>query len=247
MFSFRYRFYPKSEDAKGFFDYALSWYLSALSSNGQLLGEWNLAHTGGALELACIAPEEDSLYPKYHSIPASEAYDKVLARSGRKPMFELSGPEAILSGTCKCTDSSSLILFTTCIHTEPPVICADCGLHVPLYKLPKYKDDADYTSILDWVAACKACDELFLQSGSMERFGWKQLAEHDSDLTNRGTDICKDLSAKLGKPFYYAVRSRPDKRVRNCPSCKAIWEIKDQGLSSFNLKCEACGLVSIGS
>ena len=247
MFSFRCKFYPNNGDAKEFFDYALSWYLSALSSNGQILGDWNLAHKSDALELACIAPEEDSLDVKHNSVPASDAYEKVLARSERKPEYELAGSETILSGTCKCPDSSSLILFTTCIHTEPPVLCADCGLHMPLYKLPRYKDDIDYTSILDWTSACRACDELFLQSGAMERFGWKQLAEHDSDLTVRGLDICKDLSAKLGKPVLYAIRTRPDKRVRNCPSCKSPWEIKDTGLSSFNLKCEACGLASIGS
>lgn len=247
MFSFRYRFYPKNKDPKNFFDYALSWYFSALSSNGQILGEWNLSERDTGLELACISPEQDSLDSKYNSIPVSEAYDKVLERSEREPEYSIAGHETILSGTCQCPDSSSLILFTTCIHTEPPVLCADCGLHVPLYKLPKYKDDIDYTSILDWTAACRACDELFLQSGAMERFGWKQLAEHDSDLTKRGMDICKDLSAKLGKPFFYAIRTRPDKRVRNCPCCKSNWELKDPGMSSFNLKCENCGLVSIGS
>lgn len=245
MYSFKLTFYPRNGDVNDYYSSAVSTYLAALCGNGQILSDWNTACVDDHFETTFIAPEETSLSFDYYNVYVAEAYEKLLARSQREPHSELIGSQADLEQACQCESSSSYILCAGYIHPEPPVICGDCGKHVPLYRLPYYKDEKEYRTLLSWECRYKACDGLYMHSGVGERFGWRQISYVNSKLTLEGLDICREMSDKIHKPFYYYLISKIDHCPEKCPSCGFDWLLKRTMPSGFRAKCDNCKLVSI--
>lgn len=246
MYSFKYSFYPTGEDIDGYYSGELSFYLAALNTNGQMLGDWNIAQVGDVLEIACIAPDKDSLSQKRFNDYARAAYDRLMAQSSMAPEAVLVGPTVGLDETCHCASPSSYVLHTTFLNVEPPVVCGDCGGRVPLYRLPFYKDEKEYWTIQDWERTYKACDMLSVgDSGIGERFAAKEMANPASKLTVLGLEICKDMSSKLGKPFHYFLRTSVERLAKSCPACKTDWRVEEPLGGLFDLKCEACGFVAM--
>lgn len=244
MYSVKYRFYPKG-DVEDYFDGPLSSFLVALKKNGQILGSWNLAEVDDHLELICITPEAESLDRQVYSECVAEEYEKLLKASEREPDYEAVGPAVGLGDTCDCADPSSYILFTTFLQVAPPVLCGDCGGQVPLYRLPFISDEVEHNSILTWEGNFKACDQLYVCSkGAKEDFGFKQVHNFKSELSQDGIVLCRKLSDATGKPFYYFLVGNLDKNPKKCPSCGENWCLDEPIFGWIENKCDRCRLVS---
>lgn len=244
MFLVSYRFYPK-DGTEAYFDGPLSSFLAALSQNGQLIGEWNLVERDGCIEYIGQIPEETALDSCHHDGFATAAYDILLENSEREPTQQILGPALDESSPCTCASPGSYILFTTLIQVAPPVLCGDCGGHVPLYRLPRLGGEGNWYRVLGWEATYKACDQLYMGSGIGERFGIRQTRNPRSELSAEGRGICRELAAKVGAPVYYFLNSGMRSFGKRCPDCGSDWDAERNVANRFNLVCDRCSLVSM--
>ncbi|HEY3493654.1 MAG TPA: DUF2310 family Zn-ribbon-containing protein [Polyangiaceae bacterium] len=221
-------------------DLLTSWY-----KNGQIVDAcWLLADRGHYLEAVVRIAEPVSLEPSHHNVYSQAVLDKLLPVV---PRVALLGPEPNSSRTCICPASSALVLFTHYLSPEPPVRCLDCFGPVPLYRLP-HVHDQEHSVLLQWAADYRACDTLQMHCTTGERFGERQLGEHDSSLARNGRALCAELEFASGTAVYYYLhkmrsRGRASELERRCPACDAPW-LLERPLHGFDFRCEPCRLVS---
>lgn len=244
MYSVRYTFYPRAQDVESFYGHALSGFLADLFRNGQILRGWAVAQLDDGVEVSCAVPETDSLSPRHYGVGVGASFEKLLQSCSRRPDYRLVGRNVEAGNACECVSSSSYILFTTFVQTEPPVICGDCGDHVPLYRLPCFGTDQDHGAVLRWERIYQACDALYMESSVGEQFGLRQIRSPKSSLSVEGMEICRDLSTKTGKPFYYYLWTSPERPRNTCPSCGAKWHYGEPIACWMYRRCDVCGLVS---
>lgn len=243
MQSFRYRFFPAEGDE---FEHSLWFFLGSLARNGQTIGDELVVRLGDEVECRGACPESDSLDPERHNEYAADAYRKVVAASRREPEYSIVGSLLGSGYVCGCEAPTSYALFTTFVDNDPPVTCGDCGGHVPLYRLPFPAQGKDYGPIVSWQSAYQACDRLYMESGVGERFGLRQMRDPRSPLSQEGLEICRDISAETGKPFYYYLWTSPDRPAKRCPGCGGEWREVEDFAGRFDRICEPCGLVAFG-
>lgn len=254
MYSFELNFFPdpvfQDETAQGFDEHFYR-FISTLRGSGQVLDELdniveqhNLEDGSKRIQVRCITPETDSLDAKYHSVYGRSSFDKLLEMSTQPPQYRLVGEVAEELECCSCDDPSFYILFTKYSETvSPPVDCGDCGLPVPLYRLPLARDDEDHHTLLGWETKYQACDTLFMQSGAGEQFGLRQMTRLDSQLNTLGREICADLAAKKGRPFYsYLMQYYREKKL--CPGCGGEWKLETALHQFYKFRCDNCFLLS---
>jgi len=218
--------------------------LSCWYKNGQILeGSWILADRRGAVEAFVRTPEARSLDALHNNRYANEA----LAGLAAAPTVEVLGVEPESACACSCTSRSGMVLFTHYLSTDPPVRCLDCFGPVPLYLLPHVHDE-EHLVLLHWAADYRACDTLQMHCTTGERFGERQLFEHDSSLSRNGRKLCADLEQVTETPVYYFLHKtrshgREAELARVCPSCGAPWRL-EQRLHNFDFQCPTCRLLS---
>lgn len=247
VYSFEYLFYPDSQrvSVPDFYDGDLSAFLGALVRNGQLIDQhWNMIEEVCAIRLYCIAPEEDSLDPKYYNDYCKEYFSKVAKLSSREPEYRMIGHTVGLSDSCTCEAPSFYVLFTNFLAEYSPVTCGMCNLPVPLYKLPFIGEDKEYNSILFWYATYQTCDNLFILSDIGKRFGYQQISKVDSCLSKKGIEICKEMSMKTQKPFYYFLHKHYGRQKKVCPICGVNWTLPSPLHNLYSYKCDNCCLVA---
>ena len=118
MYSFRYKFYPKTADAEEYEQ--LIWSLTGtLLRNGQLIDrDMNVACAGNTFEYAGLCPGADSLDPKYHDKFVEDAYKRLLESSVREPEWSIVG-EVVESGKpCAC-DPATFLRIDHQLDVEP--------------------------------------------------------------------------------------------------------------------------------
>lgn len=246
MYMLDYRFFPKSGNTEEYYGGVLSSYLAALHQNGQIVGDWNVAETEGAIEFAGIVPAPDALGQEHCDEQGRQSYELLLAESTRAPEHSVVGPAIGLEPVCDCDSPAAYALVTTFLNVEPPVACMDCHGRVPLYRLPRLSEDEGHTRLLLWEETFKAFDRLWIQSWVGERYAWRQISGPKSELTAQGRALCGELSGKTGKPFYYYLPTRHDRLVRKCPSCGADWVHDEEAIYGIQLRCDNCRLISSG-
>jgi len=228
---------------------AFDFLLSAYRMDGHVLGkELITLSVGDRLEA-------------YVQVPATDAFDAGLANEWTAKSLErlqevgLSAPEfTVIDGNepvsaCGCSDRTSLILFTTYVELLPPIKCGDCFHPVPLYRLPRMNND-EFCEVMTWQSNYQACDTMFMNSGTGERFGYRQMSQIDSALTHEGQAICRHFEDKTGAPTYYYLhryyrRSNTLEAARLCPGCGGEWKLPRQWHDRFDFKCDVCRLISV--
>ena len=85
-----------------------------------------------------------------------------------------------------------------------------------MYKLPLCGEEKEYDASLRWERAYRACDELHGASGPGQKFAAAQLLDPESELSQLGIGICRELSEKAKKPFHYYLRTVGPGLIRIC-------------------------------
>jgi len=219
--------------------------LSCWYKNGQVVSDgWPVVERGGSVEAMLRIPEADSLDAAHHNLYVRQVLAELLPMV---PEVEVIGVEPASRMACQCASRSALTFFTSYLSLDPPVRCLDCFGFVPLYELP-YVHDHEHLILLQWAADYRACDTLQMHCTTGERFGERQLAEHDSSLSKNGRRLAADVERLSGTPVYYylhKMRSRglPSELARKCPSCNAPWRL-EQSVHGFDFQCRPCRLLS---
>ena len=222
--------------------------LGSLLQNGQLLDiAFPIQRDEGYAAFVAI-PDKDSLDQKYGNQYVHEGLAKLEAAGFPQPVIQNLDFALDSSQVCDCKRRISFILFTTYLSIESPLKCGKCRGTVPLYLIPKRLDET-YGNIIGWQSDYKACDTLYMNSATGERFGAREMPRFDSSLSKRGRKICNDIEKKTGKPTYYYL-NRPNgvsdkiERQRKCPSCKSDWLLKEPLHEIFDFRCNKCRLLS---
>lgn len=245
VFTFEYRFNPKSFDDEFLEDFnnSLGWFMASLEKNGQILSYGqNTAENQDSFTSLLVTPEKDSLDEKYFNKYCDRYLNELLEKSSQPPKYELVGNTCDVMDICDCEDSSHYIVFTTCLSYEPPVICGDCLNPVPLYKFPKTYDDSEYYDLLGWQDVYQVCDKQFL-NGIGEKHGYYMMHNPKSALSIEGLRICRCLEEKTNKRFFYFLFNYYSKNKPACPNCGEDWVNHDE-VFNYDYVCQRCRLVS---
>lgn len=232
----------------------------AYFNNGQVMADGEPVYFAGetlvwvtqTLEKTSFARKNDSCYVRRFR----EKFEK---RFESKLKFELQGENPCEANACQCKAPSKYVLFTNYVKLGSPLVCADCGYDVPLYRIPKpplpprnerpkYPEERDYYAILGWERRYQNCDSLQMACGLGERWATRQMSDFHSELTREGREIAAKIEERTGVPtFYYLYDYRHVSHVQNlreaCPACGKTWTHVPEAERCFDLWCDACRLV----
>jgi predicted nucleic acid-binding Zn ribbon protein len=138
-------------------------------------------------------------------------------------------------------------LFTHYLNRESPLRCGNCFAPIPLYRIPHIQDE-EYLDVHQWEADYKACDTLQMHIRTGERFGERQMFQHDSSLSRRGRELCVRIASLTRRPTYYYLhkvraRSSAEEERRRCPNCNGQWKLGKRW-HLFDFRCDQCLLLS---
>lgn len=227
--------------------------LGALRKNGQVLdGVFPIAEIDGGLKVFLRLPAIDSLDHKNNNKYIVEYYDKLQSLGVLVIEYDIIGKEPYDNHHCDCNNRSSYILYTTFLDVESPLVCGNCFKPIPLYQIPKTKNEPeykDYIDIISWKSNYQSCDQLQMGCTVGERFGTRQLSNVDSELSKMGIEICDEITEQTGIPTYYYLHkgsgiSDKKERKRKCPSCGGEWLLESRFHEFFDFKCDKCRLLS---
>ena len=240
--------------------------LNAMTKNGQLQDVYTpMYFHENRLICLVIVQEKSSFARKNENIYAKQRRSEMEKMCRAKFQVKTLGKDeptkenTRISGgrICRCKKPSSYILWTEYCTVHSPLICGDCGGYVPHYRIPKPPeyDDKGYSDpgrqdcfyINMWENAYQWCDNLSF-AGFGERWGTRQLQEHDSGLSKDGREVCREIEKMVGVPVYYYLynyRRLTDEqdKERKCPECGNDW-LLDEPWHGLDFCCEKCRLVS---
>jgi predicted nucleic acid-binding Zn ribbon protein len=227
---------------------SVNYLLGTWRKNGQILGkQFLMAKTENSFDVFVNIPDFDSLAEKFNNKYVAENLSDI---DGLKVVRKVTilGEEPESKHVCGCKRVKGYILFTNYLTLESPLKCFDCFGVVPLYKVPKTKDE-EYINILSWESDYQSCDSLQMNCRVGERFGTEQISKHDSPLSKIGLEICGKIETATGKKVYYYLykyraKSYETEQARKCPNCKGDWLLPESLHNIFDFKCDNCRLLS---
>jgi predicted nucleic acid-binding Zn ribbon protein len=247
MYLFSMTLYPnekQQEDDYKSFQEEQAWYFSALYKNGQILiNGCNTVRGECDFTTYFLVPEKDSLDPKNNNKYVNEFYAKLLGICQREPRTSIIGKSSDYGLACSCNTPSWYMLYSDYTTHESPIVCGDCGLSVPLYKLPKILGEDEFYTVLGWQTAYNSCDNLFMQ-GIGERGAYQRLSKPSSDLSKLGEEICREFEKVKGMPFYYYLFRYYSSHKLVCPVCGEDWKLGEENTLFVDYRCEHCRLVA---
>ena len=117
----------------------------------------------------------------------------------RQPRIRFLGTVPETASDCQCARQRRFLLFTTFLHTEPPLRCLHCNGTMPLYRLPR-STSGEHSALLSWESNYKVCDTLQMNCTVGERFGERQLSDPGSSLSRSGLAVCRRDRAAHWEP-----------------------------------------------
>ncbi|MDR1630501.1 MAG: Zn-ribbon-containing protein [Oscillospiraceae bacterium] len=216
----------------------LMWdYLGSLYQNGQIYKNYEIIKVyDGELHACVTLSDEKALDEKNNNRYAVDSRSQLAA------LFDISettlGETLSCEASCRCERPSFYLLQYDDWCNDSPVHCGDCGLCVPLYKLPYFSMHDEYHRILSWAEACKHVYGLYMY-GLNERYMYRQINRVDFVLFKLGAEICREFEALTKIPFYsYIYKTGKNHGV--CPQCKNEWRQSEGSLVHY--VCEECRL-----
>ena len=224
--------------------------LAALLQNGQIVGGHStMARVRGGYLVTTSVPDSGALADRLADKWVRKCFREMAAVGIDRPKVTLLGNDPESRPPCKCRSRPFLILFTTFLHSDPPVRCGACFGPIALYKLPATNEAGNHQDVLWWQDTYQAMDWLFIGTGPGERFAHEQLSRVDSELSTDGRELARALEKKVRVPVYYYLskhfgRSDRTERTRKCPSCGKAWLRKERLHRVFDFQCQRCRLLS---
>ncbi|MEA3490507.1 MAG: DUF2310 family Zn-ribbon-containing protein [Campylobacterota bacterium] len=218
--------------------------------NGQVLGDTYFSFIKNKnLIVQVLIPAKDSLSTKYANRYLKSSYKKLESVGLSKPRIKILGEEPHYYNKCKCKKVKEYILYTTYVQLEPALRCKKCFGYIPLYKIPPIYDNSEYYPLITWQSDYQACDTLQMNCIVGEKFGMKEMYDHQSDLSKQGRYVCKKIEKLTGKKTYYYLytyraKNRKKELKRKCPKCKGEWLRKETLHNKFDFECTKCRLLS---
>lgn len=209
-----------TEDSKNIAD-KIDSLLHMLYLNGQIIEEWIIETRDEHYIANIITTDDDSLDSKYYN----DYIRKELVNF--EVSYEIICDEPMSTDCCHCDEHSYYILAINPCENSSPIICGDCGMEIPLIRVPYIYQEEEHWSILGFQSMYKAVDKLWMDSLS-DRFTKRQIMDHKSQLNKVGIDICAELEKKTGKPVYYLLGNpiggwyefeKNNKVLASCPKC----------------------------
>ena len=223
-------------------------YVAALERNGNVLSGWIMTVKEGGWTVYGVAPDRDAFKVPSQSSLVRQRLNELKRSSVNRPRTRLLNLVPETAVACRCATPSAYFLFTTFLHTEPPVWCIDCNGIVPLYRLP-CPAAGDFSRLLAWQNDYQACDTLQINCTVGERFAELQMSDLDSALNRSGLALCSGIHQQTGRPVYYYLfrangRSGGREMQRKCPRCGGGWRLSEPLYGKFDFKCDECCLLS---
>jgi predicted nucleic acid-binding Zn ribbon protein len=225
-------------------------YLISLLKPGQICGEYLMAWTGGILNAHVYLAGPDAFHEQYHSSWGKLELAKVQEAFQQMPEWTVLDDDCPKS-TREWKDAPFLYLFTHAFDEASPVSHGGSGRAIPLYTIPVPFEVKE--KIYFWQKEYRWFDHFQLGSGVMEIPAYRQMAEPNSELAQKGREQCRQIEAGTGLPtYYYLFRywGRPKGEAdRLCPGCGKAWKVEHPvGLKKpfhhFDFRCDPCRLVS---
>lgn len=138
-----------------------NWLMSNYHKNGQILsGAQTQFLSGNRIICLPYTLERDSLDNKHNNSHVNKQLKRLEELTGEKLQYKTVGTDYdTYNEVCTCSEHSAFYLSAYGFSRDSAVMCADCRLSVPLYRLPKSKTD-DYVNILNWQLSTMICDGL---------------------------------------------------------------------------------------
>ncbi|MEW5821820.1 MAG: DUF2310 family Zn-ribbon-containing protein [Cyanobacteriota bacterium] len=222
--------------------------LSSLYQNGQIFEDYNVAIHKNEIRVMVCCPEEDSLNVVYQNNYVNKYRSELERNLNSDINFKIIGHDQEFKPSKCCKKTIFYILYTNMLTQVSPLRCGDCFTPLPLYKI-KSNDESLVYDILKWSSDYKACDVLYINSSSGEKFGLKQISEYNSKLSKYGILICNRITNAIGIPVYYYLFNNKKSSVsidkkQTCPGCGRNWLLNNKLHNIFDFKCNYCYLLS---
>jgi predicted nucleic acid-binding Zn ribbon protein len=160
MLAVELRFESKSIGAPEKKTDAITWLLAALVRNGNLLEEFLVECRSAEWLAHGIAPARDAFRKSSWNKFVQQRIDGLRLANLRRPRVRFLGVVPETAPACQCAKPKGFFLFTTFLHTEPPLRCIHCKGVFPLYRLPP-STTGEHSGLLAWKSNYKACDTHF--------------------------------------------------------------------------------------
>ena len=225
--------------------------LVALERNGQLVPDTTRpdVEEPEGYRVVALIPEARSLSRSRYNDYVHQALVKVRECGLASPKVRVLGRTPATAPVCRCKPSASMILHTDFSTRELPLVCGGCGGRVPFSRFEPTSDWGTYEDITWWMHQYRAFDSIWIRSGAGERFAYRQISRHDSEVSKEGRELCRDIERGTRRPVYYYLmrhygRSVAAERRRRCPACGGAWLLKERMLERYDFCCRRCRLVS---
>lgn len=254
MFLAQIDFSTPSDRATEKVEQVLQAVIIAWSNNGQILDYRELyLCPDGTYRIWVELPEKNSLDLANGNQSCAKALSECASMGIAAPLIEVKGIAVEGDVVCDCKSCKALILITNFASDSSPLRCMSCYGQVPLYRFPRLKQD----DLRGWKDNYKACDTLWLGSQVGEFFALREMSVLDSELTQLGRSLCKQIEAEVDLPTYFYLYRWGDRRrysldkqnlirerARSCPSCKDHWLLPEPIEGFLDFRCDPCRLVS---
>ena len=226
-------------------------YLGALVKNGQICGDHLTGWHDGVFCVYTYLSHRNAASDRYLSKWGRHELASVRRQFGCNPVWEILDDEAAARmSTWK--SASSLYLFTHAFDVASPVVHGDRGTPIPLHLLPV--SDRQRERLCTWSDSYTCHDRIWFEGAALEMDAYKQLADPDSDVSDKGRTLCREVEDAVKRPvFYYLLRHWGDFETENdrlCPCCGRDWVVASSPAPSrepfrqFHFRCDRCRLVS---
>lgn len=247
MIIYRMQFYPDLlQFQTSEYESYLWQYFSDLYRRGHILNKDDFLYFEENMYCyLCLCPEEGSLDKDVYNDTLKKIYAKIIHESVKEPSFVNLGKSIESQEYCSCTIPTKYILRTNALSLDSPISCGDCGKPVPLYIFSDYDDLID--KCIKWQQDYKNCENLFINGQISNNHFLNQLLNHNSELSQLGQDLCKELEIVIKKPVYYYLYnfSLYSKEFADCPKCEKNWKLsKRLYLDKYKYRCDTCKLIS---
>lgn len=223
-------------------------YLGALRHAGQLCGDNIRTWIGSEFIVTAMMAGLGAQRKASHSNWGLKHLEAVKEKFGREPVWTIRDDEKARQNiTWK--GAGELVLFTHAFDDDSPVCRTDIDGQVPVFLLPVSEEVKN--DLVRWQDLYVLHDRMWLASGTLEMAAYRELTLLDSELTEDGRQLCRELEKATRVPTYYFLMryySHPTEEFsRRCPGCGGKWRTKapeEKRHRDWHFLCKRCRLVS---